>query len=161
MLRAALTSGILFSVGDCINQNFIRKQAFDFNQNFKFISTGFFLHGPFSFQGFKLLENIFGSSKSSRTVALKAITNHLVIFPPYLLLMLFTSALLDGKDPVKHIQRSFIPIFTNGFYFWPLVNMITFKFVPISLRIVWVNLVGIGWNSSLSFQIFNRVDLDV
>ncbi len=33
---------------------------------------------------------------------------------------------------------------------WPVANMISFTFVPVQLRVLFMNFVGLGWNMYLS-----------
>ena len=159
--KAALTSGSLYLAGDLINQKLIKKQEnVNWRQSLRFALVGATLHGPYFFFGFKGLDRVFGTSKLIKTVLLKSISGQLFVFPPFVCMMLGYNALLDDKDPFSAISKSFLPIFLNGFYCWPMANVITFKFIPVEKRIIWINLVGIVWNSYLAWQISKDAQVD-
>jgi hypothetical protein len=63
--------------------------------------------------------------------------------------MLGFSAALDREDAISRIKKQFLPIFMNGFYCWPLANIITFRYIPVAYRMIWINFVGLFWNTYL------------
>lgn len=159
--KAALTSGSLYTLGDVVNQKLlIKKERLDWRQTLRFALVGATLHGPYFLGGFKVLDRVFGTGRSLSTVLLKSISGQMMVFPPFVLLMLGYTSILENRGSTAHvtskIRDSFLPIFLNGFYCWPLANVITFKFVPDNLRIVWINCVGLVWNSYLSWELTAR-----
>ncbi|KAJ3301585.1 hypothetical protein HDV03_000661 [Kappamyces sp. JEL0829] len=157
LAKASLTSGSLYVLGDVINQKLIQaKPTLQTAQTAKFALIGATLHGPYFFHAFKLLDRVFGVSRSIAPVLVKSLSGQLFVFPPFVCAMLGYSAWLDNSDPRQRISSQFLPIFSNGFYCWPLANIITFKFVPVEARMVWINVVGIVWNSYLSWQIYGH-----
>jgi protein Mpv17 len=155
--KASLTSGSLYILGDIINQKlFLKKESLDTKQSLRFGIVGATLHGPYFLFGFKFLDRIFGTGRVLKTVLAKSLTGQMIVFPPFVVCMLSYNALLQGKSDVfKSIKNSFLPIFLNGFYCWPVANIITFRFVPVDKRIVWINSVGIIWNTYLAWEISN------
>ena len=156
--KAALTSGSLYTLGDVVNQKLlIRKERLDWGQTVRFAIVGATLHGPYFLGGFKVLDRVFGTGRSLSTVLIKSISGQMLVFPPFVLLMLGYNSILENRGSPAHvtskIRDSFLPIFLNGFYCWPLANVITFRFVPDNLRIVWINCVGLVWNSYLSWEL--------
>jgi protein Mpv17 len=152
LIRAAMTSGTLYLVGDVMNQ-MIQYSSVDWKQTAKFGLIGFTCHGPYFRYGLNWLER-FGTGTSIKTVVLKSFLGQGIVFPPYCALFLAYSALLDGKDPIENIKEKYIPIFMNGWLVWPFANMVNFKLVPRHLRLGFINVVGIGWNSYLSFAAY-------
>ncbi|KAI8898165.1 hypothetical protein BC833DRAFT_526192 [Globomyces pollinis-pini] len=128
----------------------------NWNQSLQFGLMGFTLHGPYFFAGFRLLDRLFGMSRNMSTVFLKTIGGHCLVFPPFICLLLSYKSLLEGKDFQTTIDRVTMQgpdIFLNGSVVWPFANMINFKFVPVPYRLAYTNLVGIGWNSYLSYAV--------
>jgi hypothetical protein len=152
ILRAALTSGSLYVAGDIINQT-IQHQSVDWKQTAKFGLIGFTCHGPYFRYGLNWLER-FGTGTNLKTVLIKSFAGQGIVFPPYIALFLGYSAILDSKDPIQNIKDKYITIFTKGWLVWPFANMVNFSLVPPPMRLAFINLVGIGWNSYLSFAAY-------
>ena len=157
ILKASFTSGSLYVFGDIINQKALQsKPTIDWQKVARFGIVGATLHGPYFFFGFKFIDRIFGTGRNLKTVISKSLTGQMIVFPPFVVTMLSYNELLKGKskqDIVKSVKDSFLPIFLNGFYCWPLANVITFRFIPVERRILWINCVGIVWNSYLSWEL--------
>ncbi|KAJ3311314.1 hypothetical protein HDV04_004122 [Boothiomyces sp. JEL0838] len=161
LITAAFTSGSLYVVGDLINQTvFTPHKHIDWQQSAKFALIGFTLHGPYFWAGFKFLDRMFGMAKAMPTVLKKAVAGQLLVFPPFSLMFLSYSAILDGKKPIENIQSQFVPIFINGCGVWPIANVVNFRFVPIQHRMIYINLVGIGWNTYLSYAVHHSIPKD-
>lgn len=61
ILRAALTSGSLYILGDVVNQKLLLKRdRLDWGQTGRFGLVGFTLHGPYFLGGFKVLDRLYG-----------------------------------------------------------------------------------------------------
>ena len=43
-------------------------------------------------------------------------------------------------------------VFVVGSSFWPVANMVNFKYVKPQYRLVYLNVAGLAWNSYLSYQ---------
>jgi protein Mpv17 len=71
-------------------------------------------------------------------------TTHIALF-------LSSMAIMEGSDPKEKLQKSYISGLKANYAVWPLVQTINFKFVPLNLRVLVVNVVSLGWNCFLSF----------
>ena len=60
-------------------------------------------------------------------------------------------AIMEGSDPKEKLSKSYIPGLKANYMVWPLVQSINFKFVPLDLRVLVVNIVSLGWNCFLSY----------
>jgi protein Mpv17 len=60
-------------------------------------------------------------------------------------------AIMEGSDPKEKLRKSYISGLMVNFLVWPLVQSVNFKFVPLDLRVLFVNCVSLGWNCFLSF----------
>lgn len=50
---------------------------------------------------------------------------------------------------VEKVQALFLPTFASGSVFWPLANVLNFRFVPPTHRVLYVNAMGLLWNAFL------------
>ncbi|KNC99011.1 uncharacterized protein SPPG_05961 [Spizellomyces punctatus DAOM BR117] len=162
LVRASLTSGTLYTIGDLLNQGFVEPRVsgsdrsqfrdVDWLRTGKFALTGALLHGPFFLYGFTMLDRLCGQARSLGAVFKKSVAGQVLLFPPYVLSFLSMTALLDGQSPWDRIQSRFVPIMVNGSIVWPIANVINFRYLPSQWRIAYINIVGIGWNTYLSFN---------
>ena len=179
IVKAGLTSGITMSAGDALCQTILRKSSsrestelvkpnesrtpsiktesdpvIDFSRVCRFGLIGLTLHGPFFFFGFRAIDAFYGSSRSIATAAMKMATGQTTLFPTYLTIFYYYIATLEHKthkDRIKKLQVGFWPSYMGGCIFWPLANMINFTLVPTQSRVLYVNAVGLIWNTLLSY----------
>lgn len=55
-----------------------------------------------------------------------------------------------GRKAGVMVRQNLWDTMTVCWKVWPLANLINFAFVPANLRVLFMNLVGIGWNIFLS-----------
>ncbi len=150
LLRASLTSGTLYGVGDQLNQRLFGSTV-DWDQTRRFMTVGFVCHGPYFLGAFRVLDRICGTSRQFSRVIMKAYVGQFTVFPPFVAIMLGATAWLDSRDPWKAIQTQFIPVNLTGLFIWPPFSIINFRWVPSQYRILYINCVGIGWNAYCSY----------
>jgi protein Mpv17 len=170
ILKASLTSGSVFILGDITNQliqkhgdSEVHKKSLvhtvgelNWNQTMQFGFIGFTLHGPYFRKGLQYLDKWFGTTADIKAVLLKSIAGQFIIFPPYVAMYLAYSSVLNGRDPIRGILDQFPRIVTNGVLVWPFANVINFRFIPMDYRLLYINAVGVGWNSYISWETFNN-----
>jgi len=149
ILRASITSGSLYILGDLTNQFWIRQQEWDMDQTWKFALTGALLHGPYFLFGFRKLDRLF-PTKDFKNIILKTMAGQVFLFPPFVAVYLSANALLHSKSPVDELKGRFIEINKTGLIVWPLANLFQFRYIPSDYRVLYVNLIGLGWNTYLS-----------
>lgn len=73
------------------------------------------------------------------------------LFAPTMIgVFLSSMAVLEGSAPQDKLAQSYWPALSTNYLVWPFVQMINFKFVPLDHRVLFVNVVSIGWNCYLS-----------
>ncbi|KAI8820510.1 uncharacterized protein EV422DRAFT_531123 [Fimicolochytrium jonesii] len=174
LIRASLTSGVLFTGGDLLSQHIVpqptapstvstlsslddknapttwRDVDIDWTRTSKFAILGAFLHGPYFLYGFRAIDRFWGPQPTLWNSIRKSATSQVTIFPPFVFLFLSSSALLDGQPPVDRLQKRFKEVIINGTLVWPAANVLGFRFVPAGWRLPYINFVGIFWNTYLS-----------
>jgi protein Mpv17 len=60
-------------------------------------------------------------------------------------------AVLEGTSPQEKLQKNYVTALTSNYMIWPFVQIVNFKFIPLHYRVLFVNVVSIGWNCYLSF----------
>jgi protein Mpv17 len=62
----------------------------------------------------------------------------------------FEQGRLSSSDMLTKLRRNYIPALKANWKVWPLVQCINFYLVPLQYRLVFVNVVALGWNAYLS-----------
>ena len=94
----------------------------------------------------------------------KTALGQVTIFPTYVTLFYAYIALLEGKSARQacgRVQRNFWPTMATGTVFWPIANMLNFTLVPQRHRVLYVGVMGIAWNSFLSWQNSREISVDM
>lgn len=86
----------------------------------------------------------------------------IIIFDPIYLLFLFTvTSLLEGKSP-EEIREKCRANFTSTYLIdmavWFPVQLVNFRFVPVTHQALFVQSVNVFWNAFLSFVLHHKVD---
>lgn len=64
---------------------------------------------------------------------------------------LSSMAVLEGTPPQEKLEKNYTTALTSNYMLWPFVQMVNFKLVPLHHRVLFVNVISIGWNSYLSY----------
>lgn len=73
--------------------------------------------------------------------------------PAGLALFYLTISLMEGKrvsQAVDIVREKFVPTMLANYMLWPAANFINFRFIPPEQRILYVNVIYVGWVSFLS-----------
>lgn len=90
---------------------------------------------------------------STLAIAKRLVLDQLVFAPTFLPIFLTALLTLEGdvaKVPEK-LQNDWWPAVTANWVVWVPAQLINFRFVPGSLQVLFSNVVGLFWNSYLSF----------
>lgn len=75
-----------------------------------------------------------------------------LLFAPVMIgVFLGSMATMEGKSANERIEKAWWPALQANWMLWPFVQMVNFTFVPLQHRIMFVNIISIGWNSYLSY----------
>jgi hypothetical protein len=97
-------------------------------------------------------------------IPLKAVLmDQLIWAPPFTAGFLFwaAAATSDGRTWVgafsrgkENVLATFLPVILTNWAVWGPVQLVNFYFVPLPLRILFGNFVGLGWSGALSYLSF-------
>lgn len=85
------------------------------------------------------------------TIAARVAADQLLFAPTFIGVFLSSMAVLEGGSPSDKLAKSYVPALTANYMIWPLVQAVNFRFVPLHHRVLFVNVISIGWNCYLSF----------
>jgi len=157
ILRAAVQSGTIMTAADIgtqlgIEGKSIEHGSYSWERTLRWTLAGMFLHGPYFFTGFSVLDRYFGAATSLQTVAKKTVTAQMFLFPPYLVALFGFMGVLEHHPNVPQKIRQRVPeAFTTGCVFWPIANGLNFTYVSPALRVPYLAVSAAVWNSYLSW----------
>lgn len=155
-----ITTGALYGAGDIFAQTVTplitkKESKFDYNRLLRLTFFGFGLLGPYLHYYFILLEK-FIPIPGNKGVFARLLFDQ--TFGAIIFCFSFTSynCLSQGKgfkQIEKDLRANLWNVLKANWMVWPLVNFITFKFIPMEQRVLFVNLVAFFWSALLSFLV--------
>ena len=64
---------------------------------------------------------------------------------------LSSMATMEGNSAIQKLDTTWWPTLQTNWMVWPFVQMINFTFLPLQHRVLFANVISIGWNSYLSW----------
>jgi hypothetical protein len=155
LLRLSLTSGLIMGTGDVICQTIVNKQELDIMRTCRFALAGFTIHAPFWSYGFKLIDRVplhYIKSNIGQAFTRSIITQ--TLSPIYFPLLYTYIGWMEGIPLAEMFEKKgphIIQTLKTGIIFWPIVNIINFMYIKAIHRVHYVTLMGVGWNTILSY----------
>lgn len=66
-------------------------------------------------------------------------------------MFLSSMATLEGGSVSEKLDKNYKNALTTNYMVWPFVQAVNFKMVPLEHRVLFVNVISIGWNCYLSY----------
>ncbi|CAI5732589.1 unnamed protein product [Hyaloperonospora brassicae] len=166
LLTKGVTSAILFGVGDRLAQQMedakpsegeshdaeTDDDSFGLKRTARMMVWGGLFFAPFNHAWYNLLEKVVRGNTATAIVK-KIAADQLIVTPPVTLSFFTYAGLSDGKslhDTMEHASAKLRPTLAANWAVWPLVHVGTFGFVPLHYRVLFINVVNIGWSAFLS-----------
>lgn len=89
-------------------------------------------------------------NKAAETVT-RVACDQLLFAPTFIGVFLSSMAVLEGTSPRDKLDRNYASALKANYYIWPAVQGVNFTLVPLHHRVLFVNVVSIGWNCYLSY----------
>jgi hypothetical protein len=153
-----LTSCAIFSTSEVISQVILPEKSGKFNYG-RVVKMGLFglcFHGLFFHHYFKFLEKLFHGKHSF----IKKLVFDQVFCAPFINFVIITySKMYDGEtfqNVIDFLKKEFTQILLANYYLWPAAQALNFKVIPINLRVLFNNMVGLLWVTILSLMVANK-----
>ncbi|KAL6764900.1 hypothetical protein V8C86DRAFT_2465382 [Haematococcus lacustris] len=145
----ALTSAMIASISDIVAQRIISGGYRNWRRTLAMAIYGFLWNGPSAHFWQMFMESMFQGSTGLLTVLKKVIIDQTSYGPLCnLMFMSYATVVLEGKTLSflrNKVQVEYPKVQLNGWKVWPLAALINYAFVPIHLRVLFVNLVALCW----------------
>ena len=175
----SMTGMLAFTCGDIMSQQIATNESNKKVDYGKAIKTGFLgvlMNGLFLHHWYRGLDKAFGSSmkKNTRGIIFKMVADQ-IIYSPIAIAIFFGwvssySIENEGTDlvpitnkfNVENINRVvvkfkekmdnfFLSTWATDCCFWPLINLVNFRYVPLNYRPTYVGIAQIAWQTFMSY----------
>lgn len=181
LLTQSVTTSILFAVGDITAQQLVEKKGLEKHDLARtgrmalyggsrlsqsssaapsrprlHIETGTdppspAIFGPAATTWFKFLQRNVNLRGTNSTILARVALDQGVFAPTFIGIFLGSMAVLEDTPPQDKLEKSYKAALLTNWMIWPFVQVVNFKFVPLQHRVLFVNLISIGWNCYLSY----------
>ncbi|KAL2180196.1 uncharacterized protein P884DRAFT_236743 [Thermothelomyces heterothallicus CBS 202.75] len=154
LLTQAVTTSILFAVGDITAQQLVDKKGVekhDLARTGRMALYGGVVFGPAAATWFRLLSRHVNLRSPTATMLARVACDQGIFAPTFIGVFLGSMAVLEGGSPRDKLARSYKDALLTNWAIWPFVQMVNFKLVPLQHRLLFVNVISIGWNCYLSY----------
>ncbi|SPQ18006.1 73c070c8-23d0-4bf9-88ed-1c4101bc8aff [Thermothielavioides terrestris] len=154
LLTQAVTTSILFAIGDVTAQQMVDKKGLekhDLARTGRMALYGGVVFGPAAATWFRLLSRHVNLRSPNATILARVACDQGIFAPTFIGVFLSSMAVLEGTSPREKLAKSYSDALLTNWMIWPFVQLVNFKLVPLQHRLLFVNVVSIGWNCYLSF----------
>lgn len=109
------------------------------------------IFGPAAATWYGILQRHVVLSTPRKTMLARVAVDQGVFAPVFIGVFLSSMAVLEGGSPKEKLEKNYTNALTANYMLWPAAQMVNFSVVPLEHRVLFVNLLSIGWNSYLSF----------
>ncbi|OLN86773.1 Protein sym-1 [Colletotrichum chlorophyti] len=154
LLTQSITTAVLFATGDITAQQLVEKRGVkghDLSRTGRMALYGGVIFGPAATTWFKFLQNNIVLKNKNAEILARVAVDQGVFAPTFIGVFLSSMAVLEGSSVQEKLDKNYKTALTSNYMLWPFVQAVNFKLVPLHHRVLFVNVISIGWNSYLSF----------
>ncbi|TQV98485.1 hypothetical protein V2A60_007777 [Cordyceps javanica] len=154
LLTQSITTAVLFATGDITAQQLVDQRGLekhDFARTGRMALYGGVVFGPAATTWFNFLaRRITFTNKRVETLA-RVFVDQSVFAPTMIGVFLSSMATMEGNSAKERLEKTWWPALRTNWMVWPFVQTINFAFLPLQYRVLFANVISIGWNSYLSW----------
>ncbi|KAK0617862.1 hypothetical protein B0T17DRAFT_313264 [Bombardia bombarda] len=155
LLTQAVTTSFLFGVGDVAAQQLVEKKGLEKHELLRtgrMALYGGVIFGPAAATWFKFLQrHVHFKSSPNATILARVACDQGIFAPVFIGVFLGSMGILEGGSPAAKIESSYTQALTSNYMIWPFVQLVNFKVIPLEHRVLFVNIISLGWNCYLSY----------
>lgn len=157
--------------GDLLAQQAVERKGrlgHDWHRTLRLAIWGLCITGPFNCIWYQFLERYINSYDIITTSFARMALDQFIIAPIFLALFFAYNVFLEensnaGLQPAKSLfsrgwkqqlrtkmRQNYWDVLKSNWKVWPLVQCLNFSIVPLQYRLIFVNIVALGWNAYLS-----------
>ncbi|KAG6368490.1 hypothetical protein INS49_002699 [Diaporthe citri] len=154
LLTQVVTTAILFGTGDVIAQQAVDKKGLekhDLARTGRMVLYGGAVFGPAATTWYKFLAKNVNLKSPNGTILARVALDQGVFAPVFIGVFLSSMATLEGNSVKEKLDKNYKTALTSNYMLWPFAQAVNFKVVPLEHRVLFVNVISIGWNCYLSY----------
>ncbi|KAG8159977.1 hypothetical protein KVR01_010614 [Diaporthe batatas] len=154
LLTQVVTTAILFGTGDVIAQQAVDKKGLDKHdlaRTGRMVLYGGAVFGPAATTWYKFLAKNVNLKSPNGTILARVALDQGVFAPVFIGVFLSSMATMEGNSVKEKLDKNYKTALTSNYMLWPFAQAVNFKVVPLEHRVLFVNVISIGWNCYLSY----------
>ncbi|EGX89906.1 integral membrane protein, Mpv17/PMP22 family, putative [Cordyceps militaris CM01] len=154
LLTQSITTAVLFATGDITAQQLVDQRGLDkhdFSRTGRMALYGGVVFGPAATTWFNFLSRRITLPNKRAEILARVAVDQSVFAPTMIGLFLSSMATMEGASAQERLEKTWWPALQTNWMVWPFVQTINFAFLPLQYRVLFANVVSIGWNSYLSW----------
>lgn len=152
----AITAGVLAGVSDLLAQRLSSGAPTNWRRTLSIALYGLAWAGPASHYWQQILESLFPNKKDPLRSGKKVLLDQLTYGPlQNILFMSYIAYVVEGRSwgaTMAKLRADLPMVQSRGWRVWPVASWVNQEFVPLKLRVLWLNLVALGWTTFLIMQ---------
>ncbi|TFA98299.1 Protein SYM1 [Trichoderma ghanense] len=153
-LTQGVTTAVLFATGDITAQQLVEKRGIkghDTSRTSRMALYGGCVFGPVATTWLGFLARRV-RLRNARVETLARVAADQLLFAPVMIgVFLSSMATMEGKSAKERLDQTWWPALKANWVLWPAVQFVNFTFLPLQYRLLFANVISIGWNSYLSW----------
>ncbi|KAK9235842.1 hypothetical protein V1525DRAFT_408653 [Lipomyces kononenkoae] len=159
LLTNCVTTAFLFGTGDAVAQTLSPDPAlngrYDYVRTARMCFHGGVVFAPVVSQWYKLISSRIVIPGRPMLEALARMTVDQTVWAPFGLASFYVSMgvlQLHSWDQIKEeLRTKWWRTMIGNYAVWPAVQFVNFRLIPLDYRLMFVNIISIGWNAFLSW----------
>ncbi|KAG9249123.1 sym-1 [Calycina marina] len=153
ILTQSVTSAVLFATGDTMAQQLVDKRGLknqDLARTGRMALYGGAVFGPAATTWFKFLQNKIVLPNKNLEIVARVAADQTAFASTNLFCFLSSMAIMEGTSPQDKLNSTYWNALSSNWMVWPFVQAVNFKLIPLHHRVLFVNVISLGWNCYLS-----------
>ncbi|CAG9955175.1 hypothetical protein V2G26_011807 [Clonostachys chloroleuca] len=155
LLTQSVTTAVLFATGDITAQQAVEQRGLkkhDLARTGRMALYGGVVFGPVVTTWINFLARRVNIAGRPRLETLARVGCDQGAFAPVMIgVFLSSMATMEGVSAKERLEKTWWTALKTNWLVWPFVQMINFTFMPLQHRVLFANVISIGWNSYLSW----------
>jgi len=166
LLIKSITAGVVAFGGDALAQTIESPGSWNAPRSIQLGLYGLFVAGPLTHAWYQVLERIAGGGNSLKTALTKAAMDQSMAAPLFtgiffavnsLMAQIAESRTVSLVQVHNTLARNWWSTLLVNWTFWPAMMLVGMKYVPLNLRVLYGNVLGVFWGAYLSHTLHEPV----